>query len=381
LRLIAPLLALAACSSDNPGAPLTPSGIAAEQPATALGPHGVGYLQTTVTDSDRNREIPLYVWFPAEIGTDSELAAYPLSGPFTLPSAVAYADVSPLPDAQPLLVFSHGYNGIATQSVELMEWLASHGFIVISPEHVGNSQFAPAENFDDAARLRVPDVSFLLDTMLDEGAPGGVAVDSTAIGVLGHSFGGMTALGAAGGWADAPGDPRVHAIMPISAVIDGELQQDDRPSPFAGFSDETLGQVTVPTLLLGGTEDINVPIENNQLAFDALNAAPVSYNAEIIGANHNHFASICAIGDRLLELGIEQSAWAALGADELIAIYDETCSETAFPIATVTELTQILATSFFRSVLLGESEYELWLTPEYANARSALTMESRNSDQ
>jgi predicted dienelactone hydrolase len=67
--------------------------------------------------------------------------------------------------AQTLLVFSHGYQGINIQSFELMEALASHGFIVISPEHTGNAQASPTDTFDEAASNRAPDVSYLIDRM------------------------------------------------------------------------------------------------------------------------------------------------------------------------------------------------------------------------
>ena len=64
------------------------------------------------------------------------------------------------------MIFSHGYEGINKQSVDLMETLASHGFVVAAPEHVGNSQSVPGDTFDVAAANRVPDVSFLIDTMI-----------------------------------------------------------------------------------------------------------------------------------------------------------------------------------------------------------------------
>ena len=43
------------------------------------------------------------------------------------------------------------------------------------------------------------------------------------------------------------------AIAPISAVIDGTLQSDDRPSPNAGFSAEQLASIIVPVMLIAGT--------------------------------------------------------------------------------------------------------------------------------
>lgn len=73
----------------------------------------------------------------------------------------------------PLLIFSHGYGGIRQQSATLMEHLASWGFVVVSPDHSGNSMNDP---FIDGSSTptsfaivdRPMDVSFVIDTMLSE---------------------------------------------------------------------------------------------------------------------------------------------------------------------------------------------------------------------
>jgi predicted dienelactone hydrolase len=104
--------------------------------------------------------------------------------------------------AQTLLISSHGYRGVNTASLVLMETLASQGFIVIAPEHTVNFQ-----SFDEAAANRVPDVSFLIDTMNGrDGDPDDMfyrRVRTDGVVVVGHSFGGMTAVGMAAGWAGA----------------------------------------------------------------------------------------------------------------------------------------------------------------------------------
>jgi predicted dienelactone hydrolase len=88
-----------------------------------------------------------------------------------------------------------------------METLASHGFIVIAPEHTGNSQSSGEDTFDEAAANRVPDVSFFIDTMNrrnhDPDDMFYQRVKTDGVGVVGHSFGGMTAVGMAAGWAGA----------------------------------------------------------------------------------------------------------------------------------------------------------------------------------
>ena len=39
----------------------------------------------------------------------------------------------------PLIVFSHGNGGLGVQSFFLTEYLASHGYVVVCPDHTGNS--------------------------------------------------------------------------------------------------------------------------------------------------------------------------------------------------------------------------------------------------
>jgi predicted dienelactone hydrolase len=109
--------------------------------------------------------------------------------------------------AQTLLISSHGYRGVNTASLVLMETLASQGFIVIAPEHTVNFHSSGEDTFDEAAANRLPDVSFLIDTMNGrDGDPDDMfyrRVRTDGVGVVGHSFGGMTAVGMAAGWAGA----------------------------------------------------------------------------------------------------------------------------------------------------------------------------------
>ena len=376
MRVSYPLLTLliifiaAGCSESTP-----------HEPPHTLGTHNVGYITFTATDTNReDRNLVIDVWYPAdpEAVQSAKPATYPLSAIFGMESEVALEDVAVEPnETLPLLVFSHGYGGINRQSIALMEALASHGFIVAAPEHTGNAQNSLTDSFDVAAANRVPDLSFVIDTMLARHQDATdiffERIDQDYIGALGHSFGGMTTLGSACGWANAAADPRVKAIAPMSAVIDGDLQEAERDSPYAGFTAQQLGSISVPTMLVGGTEDISVPIENNDIAFEQINQAPVLYKVDIAGANHTHFTNVCDIGDFLIETGFPKENWANMGAADLIEPYERTCSETSFPMTEFNRLLNLYVVSFFKTQLLEESEYEDYLTGDYAESEPAIT--------
>jgi len=369
---------LAGCGGGTKWAPVDPP----DQP----GPFAVGYEAVEWVDADRaDRVLPVEIWYPVD-PADAEgrdPVTYPLGPMIGLQSEVAVAG-APVSDRQDqtLLVFSHGYGGISNQSIGLMEALASHGFVVASPEHTGNAQSSMTDDFDTAAANRVPDVMFVIDSMLARGSDAQDAfyqrLDPDRVGVVGHSFGGMTAIGAAAGWAGGGPDPRVAAIVPISAVIDGTLQEGHREGPNAGFTAEQLATIELPVMLLGGTADENVPIENNDLAFEQMSNAPVVYQVGIVGANHTHFASVCTIGDLLIEMGIGMDSWEGIGAGDLIAPYQATCTGDAFPIEQATRLQNLYVVAFFKLHLLGLDDYEQYLTKKAARREPAIDFRVRS---
>lgn len=178
------------CSDGNDSLPEL------RQPPSLIGTFGVGHSSFTAIDAAReNRMIPVDVWYPVDSQGEQQepTTQYPLAAGINLASAVAVenAPVSENED-MPLVVFSHGYGGINTASVVLMETLASHGFVVISPEHIGNSQSGSDDAFDIAASNRVPDVSSVIDTLTARGNDASDAfyrrVNTNNVGVVGHSF-------------------------------------------------------------------------------------------------------------------------------------------------------------------------------------------------
>jgi len=130
-------------------------------------------------------------------------------------------------------------------------------------------------------------------------------------------------------------------------------------------------------MLIGGTEDVNVPIGNNAIAFEELINAPVVYKVDVIGANHTHFANVCSIGNLLLDLGFSQEAWPALGAEDLLEPYEATCSPDVFPIEEATRLQNLYVVAFFKRHLMNQVGYEQYLTTDFAATEPAIDLSVR----
>src|SRR4030095_13688343 len=97
--------------------------------------------------------------------------------------------------------------------------LASHGYVVASPDHHGNTFLDIAAGVIDPLSFvnRPKDMTFLLDQLLARnGTPGDFlagAIDARRVGMSGHSFGGFTTFALAAGDAK---DDRIGAFMPLA---------------------------------------------------------------------------------------------------------------------------------------------------------------------
>lgn len=327
------------------------------------GPWAVGHRQLSSLDPARSeRPLPLELWYPVDSAdANGPFTNYVLSGPLSLRSELAHKNApASQAGARPLVVFSHGWGGLAIQSVHLMEHLASHGFVVVAPNHTGSTTAdftgGTAVPIEQALLDRVPDISFVIDRILELAATPGDPlfgrIDPLAIGVAGHSLGGFTALAVKAGYEGIAPDPRVRAIMPIAPAA----------SP---ISDAELANVTVPTFFMTGT--IDALLADEVRAAGLIESAPFNYRADVIGAAHTHFANICDIADALIAFGLGPSLWPSIGADALVEPYNETCVPPAFPIEEATRLLNLFATAFFRRHLLGETAYDRYLTESWAH--------------
>jgi predicted dienelactone hydrolase len=232
--------------------------VSAEEPAQAAEkkPCNVGYRRTNLTfktpgGEDRKRTLDL--WYPT---AEKE-------GPLDYlgQKGVGVKNASVAPGKHPVLLFSHGYLGMSDQSIFLTEACARHGYVVASMNHgdaivsvFRQKQDPPkflqfATWTDEKYRDRRDDIEALLDSLTTwngtDDSPFAGSLDMQHIGGMGHSLGGYTMLGLAGGWKSWR-EPRIKTAVLFS--------------PFAQPYDVNgqLDEVTIPVMIQGGTLDLGI---------------------------------------------------------------------------------------------------------------------------
>jgi predicted dienelactone hydrolase len=219
------------------------SGAPLEEPA-----HPIGHVSTSLTDAARgDRRLALECWYPAA-AVETDPAVYEVVPGIGF-SAAARTAAPPAPGPHPLVLFSHGRSGARTSYVLLCEGLAARGYVVVAPDHPGDTlvDWMLGTAVDDATNeaQRVADVRFVLDALLadDTIAPPLAHVDHTRIAVAGHSYGGYTALAFAGAHH---ADPRVRAVAGLQ--------------PFTrSLSRKVIARIAAPTLLVAAARDETCP--------------------------------------------------------------------------------------------------------------------------
>ncbi len=182
--------------------------------------------------------------------------------------------------AHPLVLFVHGSSGGRRQSTFLTRALAAAGYVVAAadfPLTAGNTPGGPSDLHVDDQRA---DLAFLADRVTaaagDRTDVLGGAVDVSGYAVVGHSTGGTMALVAA--YAPDAHDPRVRAAVALA--------------PCACFlGDGFFRTRALPLLVVGGTDDLFVPLATNgQRAFTL--APPPRLFARLVGGNHLYFTDV-----------------------------------------------------------------------------------------
>lgn len=268
------------CGDDDDGSP-------PPDPLVA-GPYPVGVTRVELFDEEQGRVQLTEVWYPAAesarglppAGTETYLpeGLEEIAENATIPLvAVRDADISP--DAPfPLIAFSHGNGGVRYQNTFQCEHMASHGYVVVAPDHEGNTFFDSSASQQELLVARPLDIIFLLDAFASfatdpESQFAGWVDPAPGFGVTGHSFGAYTSLAA------AEQDERIVAAMPLAVGIPLSEEYDSATFYMLGVEDKTIG------------------IAGNQAIRDSFDDAPQPrYLAEVVDAGHYSFTFACQVG-------------------------------------------------------------------------------------
>jgi len=191
----------------------------------------------------------------------------------------SYSDVAPACDSpRPVMVHSHGNMSLSWEMYWLPEFLATHGWIVVAPDHTGNTAYDYSADHWDLTVRRPQDIQDTFDWLLDQSddpdhpLAGCVDPDAGYL-VSGFSFGGYTAYATAGAQInDASGtetqqigDDRVTGVVAFA--------------PWDGFGALTDGtsMIEVPVLTLGGQRDATVGTQYLSLH------APIDARPKLLG--------------------------------------------------------------------------------------------------
>lgn len=217
------------------------------------GPYAVGtrtwhWIDETRIDpyaptAGESREIMVQAWYPINPEDQDKRSPWMAAAEIVAPAVAEWIDLPPFfldhlvyvttqatldaPIASrelgfPVLLFSHGFGGFRAQNTNQMQYLASHGFIVIAAEHTYASvvsvfpdghialhnpdtlpdDLPPAEDIMAARALGdqwASDLSFVLDQLStgnlgEDHTAWHAAIDLENIGAFGHSTGGGAAI-------------------------------------------------------------------------------------------------------------------------------------------------------------------------------------------
>lgn len=336
-------------------------------PFAEAGAHPVGVRSLGPADAP----IPLTVWYPAPEPPlrDSSLAyAYAIN---MLGAGSATAIATYGGDAEPgaafdleddrfsLVVLSHGFAITASSYGWLAEHLASHGMVVVAPHH--HESLDPGVLWQSTYD-RPQEVQTVLSFVKEEVGPGGEfegLIDNETVAVVGHSYGGYTALAAVGARIDTGGfdtacdsayatdDPLVFLCDALGPRL-GDLAElarlDDVPvglwpkwgdgrvdavvsmaGDAAMFGERGLAEITVPVLAIGGTADTDSPFQwGTQFTYDHV-SSDRKIEVGLEGAAHLIFAGGCTNVRRILSLVslgfCSDPAWDRTEAHDLVKHY------------------------------------------------------------
>ncbi len=256
-----------------------PTGAPLSWAVDAPGPFNTGHRSFNITYTPAGgggpRTIPVELWYPTldALVPDGERPLY--AGLIRDPEVIEGASTAPPADPRgyPVHVYSHGSAGFAGTSYKMARWFASHGWVYVAPNHVGNLlRDGEGKRPLAISFLRSTDVSAALDAVEKLAAPDPLAGKLRTKRTLlsGHSFGAFTTWASGGATFDPKaleqrcasgefsvpcgpedvavftkglGDPRFAALIPMAGGASDSISDYDAPKR--------------PTLLMTGSADVS----------------------------------------------------------------------------------------------------------------------------
>ncbi len=351
------------CLACGPAAksplPFPPASRAFAPDPSVNGPFSVGVRTTTYEDTSRlepdggTRKLVTEIWYPTLPGTTGETATYDIMSVFTpdqqaqaidagvmIPKletpAVRDAPIASELGPFPVVIFSHGKAAIRWQSTYLTVTLASHGYVVLAPDHERDTLYDAVRGQDadtvTAFDFRPRDVQFLISRLnkLPDGDPLIGQIDLSRLGVAGHSFGALTSLrvGAI--------DPRVKAIAP----------QAPTSTDIAWLGLSMPVDLKIPAMIEGAHEDMTLPWDQHIVPTWAAIHRP-RWLLGITHGGHFTFSDLCRFDLAKIAMNVNFNI---PGAD-ISNVLSDGCGPNATPASVALPMIDQFTIGFFNATL------------------------------
>ncbi|MEZ4228975.1 MAG: hypothetical protein R3B89_07420 [Polyangiaceae bacterium] len=346
----------------------------------------VGVTTWTLSDGSRRdeagnpRSLKVEIWYPAtEAAAALPRDEYDLLEEAPPDIAATLGDVSTTSIAQdaardadlldtfapyPLVVFSHGNGGLRFQNFSICSHLASHGFVVVAPDHTGDTTWEAIDGGLGVAEVleafpeRAADLPFVAEALVETKGPLEGAAQADNWAMMGHSFGASMSLALTEEHNGIEPDARFRAAVPMtpaSSIL-----------PLFGYGVE---KSRVPTLIFGAQRDGTLDFEAEQVAaYDGIPTDKVF--AAVKEAGHFSYTDLCR--PELQDLA------QALGED-VGNILGDGCGEDFIDPESMLTIQRYLVTHFLEAELRAGAESRAALSPGALPASVATPIDYQTS--